>query len=353
MSASGHTRSRRKIERREMLIALVIILVASVGILIPLQYMLSGSLSSKQVIKTISTSLFPIEGKQVTIDGLGAPGKKYFVYSVKVDGVERELAYVAKEGRLWVYVDPARPSDRFLAPPASPEDRVASVVLNWSNYAEALTKSPFPRYILNTLFILILSTFGTLLSSTMVAYGFSRFYFPGRNLLFIVLLSTMMLPPQVSLIPSFVAFQKIGWYNTYLPLIVPSFFAVSAWNVFLIRQFMMGLPMELDDAARIDGCGPVRILWNVLLPQCAPVLITVGLFAGVYWWNEYYYSLIYLQDRVKFTVALGLQSFDSLYFNNNSLKAAATVMMMTPPILIFFFFQRFFIQGTVISGVKG
>lgn len=353
MIAGKRVKSRRETEMREKIFAMIIIVIASIGIVIPIQYMLSGSLSSKQVIKTVPTSLFPIEGKQVEVPGYGSAGKRHFVYRVKIEGTTRELAYVGKEDRQWVYVDPENPSERFLAPPATPDDRVASVVFNWSNYSEALTKSPFPRYIANTLLILVLSTLGTVLSSVMVAYGFSRFYFPGRDVLFLVLLSTMMLPPQVSLIPSFVMFQKLGWYDTYLPLIVPSFFAVSAWNVFLIRQFLMGLPMELDDAARIDGCGPVRILTSVILPQCVPVLITVTLFAGVYWWNEYYYSLIYLQDKMKFTVALGLQSFDSLYFNNNALKASATVMMMTPPILIFFFFQRYFIQGTVVSGVKG
>ena len=115
----------------------------------------------------------------------------------------------------------------------------------------------------------------------------------------------------------------------------------------------MGLPSELDEAARIDGCGPVKTLFYIIIPQAIPVIITITLFSAVYWWNEYYYSLIYLQDKVKFTVALGLQSFDSLYFNNNALKAAATVIMMSPPIVIFFFFQRYFIQGTVVSGIKG
>ncbi len=345
--------SREAADRRERTFALAILLAGSIGIILPLLYMAGQSLSSKQVIKTIPSSIIPIEGKRVTIDSLGVPGRQYFVYKVEVDGVERELAYVDKQDRMWVYVDPENPTEKILQPPASPDSRVAAVVLNWQNYAEALTRSPFSRYVVNTLFILVISTFGTVLSTTFVAYGFSRFYFRGRGFLFLILLSTMMLPPQVSLIPSFVIFQKIGWYDTYLPLIVPSFFAVSAWNVFLMRQFLMGLPVELDDAAKIDGCGPVRTLAHVILPQSVPVLITITLFSGVFWWNDYFYSLIYLQDKLKFTVALGLQSFDSLYFNNNALKAAATTMIMTPPIVIFFFFQRYFIQGTVVSGVKG
>lgn len=345
--------TKQQVHNREIGIAMAILIFTAIWIVIPLMYMVTGSLSSKQVIRTIPSSLVPFEGKQVKIDELGVPNKKYFVYNIEVNGEKREMAYVAKEGQLWVYVDPDNTSDRVLLPPASPDDRVKTVVFNWSNYKEALTKSPFPSYIRNTLFILILASFGTLLSTLLVAYGFSRFAFKGRNVLFMILLSTMMLPPQVSLIPSFIMYQKLGWYNTYLPLIVPAFFAVSAWNVFLMRQFIMGLPVELDEAARIDGCGPLRTLFSIIVPQAVPVIITIGLFTAVFWWNEFYYSLIYLQDKVKFTVALGLQSFDSLYFNNSALKAAATVMMMTPPILMFFFFQRYFIQGTVVSGVKG
>lgn len=352
-TAKSLYRSKEKIDARYRSISLAIILVACVGVLIPMLYMIGGSLSSKQVIRTVPTSIIPLEGKQVVLEGEGIPRNKYFVYRVEIDGAKRELAYVGKENRMWVYANPDNPDERYSAPPATPDDRVAAVRLNWSNYPEALTKSPFPRFIANTLFIMVFAVLGTLVSTTLVAYGFSRFYFPGRNIVFIILLSTMMLPAQVSLIPSFIVFQKLGWYNTWLPLIVPSFFAVSAYNVFLVRQFLMGLPRELDDAAKIDGCGPIRILWNVIIPQSTPVLVTITVFAIVYWWNEYYYSLIYLHDQVKFTVALGLQSFDALYFNNNSLKAAATTMMMMPPIILFFIFQRYFIQGTVVSGVKG
>lgn len=351
--------SKKTIDRRFRSVAFAIVLLSSVGIVIPLLYMIGGSLSSKQVIRTVPSSIIPIEGRQVTLEApaLGEfpaiPKKKYFVYRVEIDGKTREMAYVDKKDRQWVYANPENPSERRLAPPASPDDRVAAVRLNWANYPEALTKSPFARYVMNTLAVMFFSTIGTLVSTVLVAYGFSRFWFRARDFLFIVLLSTMMLPPQVSLIPSFVMFQKIGWYDTWLPLIVPAFFAVSAWNVFLVRQFLMGLPTELDDAARIDGCGPIGILWHVIVPQSVPVIVTITAFTAVFWWNEYFYSLIYLQDKLKYTVALGLQSFDSLYYNNNAIKAAATSLMALPPIVLFFFFQRYFIQGTVVSGVKG
>lgn len=346
--------TKQQVVFREKAIAMIIIVTASVGVILPLLYMIGGSFSSKQVINTVPQSILPVEGRQVTIDDPELAGKKFKVYNVVIDGEKKQLAYIdQKVDKNWVYVDPDEPSKRYEAPPALPDDRVKAVVFNTVNYPEAWKKSPFPLYVRNTLFIVLMSTLGTVLSTTFVAYGFSRFYFKAKNVIFLILLSTMMLPAQVSLIPSFIVFQKLGWYNTYLPLIVPAFFAVSAWNVFLMRQFFMGLPLELDDAARIDGCGPLGILWNVILPQAVPVILTITLFTMIFWWNEYFYSLIYLQDSKLFTVALGIQQFDALYFNNNSLKAAATVMMMMPPIMIFFFAQRYFIQGTVISGIKG
>jgi multiple sugar transport system permease protein len=186
----------------------------------------------------------------------------------------------------------------------------------------------------------------------MVAFGFARFKFRGSKTLFLILLATMMLPSQVVLIPTFVFFKWIGWYDTFLPLIVPAFFA-NAWDVFLIRQFFMGIPKELDEAAKIDGCDPLRTLWSVILPQALPVVLTVTLFTMIYVWNDFFNPLIYLQNPNLFTVAVGLQNFSALYFNNAHLQAAGALMMMLPPVLIFFLAQRYFIQGTVVSGVKG
>lgn len=346
-------RTIKALEQRRKVIATIIIIVAAVGILYPVVSMIGGSLSSKQVIKTMPASILPIEGKQVEIEGYGTPGKKYFLYEIEIDGVKKQLAYVSKEGKQWVYMNPKDINETYLAAPATPDQRVRAVVFNWSNYPDALKKANFARYVINSLILVVINTFGAILSSTLVAYGFSRFKFKGRNALFIILLSTMMLPAQVTLIPSFVIYEKLGWYNTYLPLTVASFFASSAWNVFLMRQFFMGLPMELDEAAKIDGCGALGILWKVIVPQSTAVILTITLSTAVFWWNDYFYSLIYLQDQAKYPVALGLQSFEALYFNNSGLKAAATVMMMIPPVVMFFFFQKYFIQGTVISGVKG
>ena len=188
--------------------------------------------------------------------------------------------------------------------------------------------------------------------ATVVAYDFARFRAKGLGILFLLLLSTIMLPPQVTLIPQFVLFSKVGWYDTFLPLIVPAFFA-NAWNVFLLQQYFMTVPLELDDAARIDGCGPMGILRHVILPQLLPAMATVAIFHSLWAWNDFYYPLIYLQSREKYTVSLGLQRFNSVYSRNLPGLMAASTVTMLPTVLILFFAQKLFIQGVVISGVKG
>ena len=347
-------RTKEQLAKRERIVATVILAICAVGIVYPVISMACSSLSSKTVIRTQHASLVPIEGKQVKIPGYGDPNESYFLYKVKIGDEIRKLAKVGKSGSQWVYVDPEdKDCKEIIAEPVRDTDRVRTVRFNWVNYPDALKKANFIKYVGNTLFIMVVSTFGAVVSSVLVAYGFARFAFKGRNQTFMVLLATMMLPAQVSLIPSFLIYKWLGWYDTYLPLTVASYFAASAWNVFLIRQFFMGLPLELDEASKIDGCGPLAILFYVIIPQSAPVLITITLNSAVYWWNEYFYSLIYIQNRDLYTVSLGLQSFDALYFNNSGLKGAATMVMLVPPVLLFFFFQRYFIQGTVISGVKG
>lgn len=375
--------TKRRLARRRTIVAIIIIVVAAMAIIYPVVSMLGGSVSSKQVsrtvpevkpgdfwnvIKTMAKNLVPIEGKRINIKqdhidkavaslsdakNLRLETAPYSVYAMEIDGKELHVAKIGKVGSQWIYLDEDELDDVYLATPASEEQRVKAVKFTWSNYPDALSKGDFGRYVINSIILVVINTIGALLSSTLVAYGFSRFKFKGRNWMFIVLLSTMMLPAQVSLIPSFIIYTKLGWYGTYLPLTVAAYFAASPWNVFLMRQFFMGLPLELDEAAKIDGCGPIGILAKVIVPQSTAVMLTITLSTAVFWWNDYFYSLIYLQDQKLYPVALGLTAFDAKYFNNSALKAAATVMMLVPPILMFFFFQKFFIQGTVISGVKG
>ncbi len=186
----------------------------------------------------------------------------------------------------------------------------------------------------------------------MVAYGFSRFRAKGLNWIFLIVLATIMLPAQVTLIPTFIIFKTIGWYDTLLPLIVPAFFA-NAWDIFLFRQFFMSLPLELDDAARIDGAGPWQILWHIIIPQAKPVIITVTIFSILYAWNDFFGPLIYLQSEKNWTISLGLQMFNAIYRNNDALLMAASVMTLVPVVILFFIAQRYFIQGVVVSGIKG
>jgi len=230
--------------------------------------------------------------------------------------------------------------------------RVSDIRFHWENYPEALTAAPFDKYLVNSLLFVGISTVGTVVSCTLVAFGFARFRAKGLGILFLLLLSTIMLPGQVTLIPTFILFKMLNWYDTLLPLIVPSFFA-NAWDVFLLRQYFLTVPLELDDAAKIDGCGPMGILWYIILPQAAPAVATVSIFHSLWAWNEFFLPLIYLQSPDKWTVSLGLQSFNALYSNNLNMLMAASTVALLPPVLVFFFAQRLFIQGVVISGIKG
>ena len=326
--------------------ALALLTLGFVAVMTPLVWLVSSALKTKEAANTMPPQWIPEEQVKVLLDG-----KNAFLYDIPVDGKVRRLALLQKKGPTGTFVDPEDPAQQFQLPVAS-GTRSKVVRLHWENFRKALTTVPFGRYLRNTLMVLVLGTLGTVVSCTLVAYGFARFRARGLSILFLLLLSTIMLPVQVTLIPTFILFKKIGWYDTLLPLIVPAFFA-NAWDVFLLRQFFMNLPLELDDAARIDGCGPWGILWHIVIPQSWPALITVTIFSVLYAWNDFYAPLIYLQSQENWTIALGLQSFNALYSNQGNLLMAAAAMMVIPPILIFFFAQRLFIQGVVISGIKG
>ncbi len=210
----------------------------------------------------------------------------------------------------------------------------------------------FPRLLFNTAMLAIIGTLGTLLSCVLVAYGFSRFRFRGRNVLFLILLSTIFLPAAVTLIPTYTIFVKLGWVGTWLPLLVPAFFA-NAYDVFLLRQYFMTLPRELDDAAKIDGAGPLRILTSVILPQSWAVIVAVAVFHIVYTWNLYFEPLLYLSSKPDLQpIATGLARFNSIYSEQVELVQAATLMTIVIPMVIFFLCQRFFMRGIVITGVE-
>jgi multiple sugar transport system permease protein len=196
-------------------------------------------------------------------------------------------------------------------------------------------------------------TLGTLITASMMAFAFARLRFPGRGFLFGLVLSTIMLPGIVTLIPTFIVFRYLGWINTLLPLIVPSWFGGGAFNIFLIRQFFMTLPYDLDEAARIDGASNFRIYWNILLPLSKPVLATVAIFSFIYHWNDFFHPLIYLQDTSKWTMAIGLQGFKDLYSTSWNLMMAASTAMITPLLVLFFLAQHYFVSGIHLTGIAG
>lgn len=234
---------------------------------------------------------------------------------------------------------------------------IATIMPQWHNYIEAWApkalNETFNTYLLNTVIITTSAIIGVLLSSTFVAYGFARFRFPFRDLLFLLMISTMMIPVQVTMIPTFILFKYLGWIDTFLPLIVPTFFGGGAFNIFLIRQFFMTIPYELDDAAKIDGCNYFQILYIILLPLVKPALITVAIFGFVYNWNDFLNPLIYLNSSSKYTLALGLQTFTTMYGSYYHLMMAASTIVLLPVLIVFFLGQRYFIEGVATSGLKG
>ena len=223
---------------------------------------------------------------------------------------------------------------------------------HWENYAHLFQQWPFWTYLRNTMIITIPSMCGQLLSSSVVAYGFARVKWPGRNIVFVIVLTTMMLPFQVTLVPLYIIFRQLHWIGTFLPLIVPNFFG-SAFDIFLLRQFFLGIPLELSDAARIDGCNHLAIYWRIVLPLAKPALATVALFEFLYNWNDFMGPLVYLNDNSLYTLSVGLQNFQSMRQPTPELLMCACTLMVVPIIIVFFFAQRTFIQGVTMTGLKG
>lgn len=224
--------------------------------------------------------------------------------------------------------------------------------VQWRNYSDGLTEIPFGLYLRNTLIICMANVLGTVWSSSMVAYGLSRIPWRGREILFYVIVGTMLLPPQVTMVPVFSIFKNLGWLDTYLPLTFPSFLG-GAFNVFLLRQFFRSIPKELTDAARMDGASEWDNYRYVVLPLAKPALWTVGLFAFIGSWNDYLGPLIYLFDDRKYTLSLGLASFRSQYGAEWGQMMAVSTVITLPLIVLFFFTQRTFVKGITMTGIKG
>ncbi|WP_370324986.1 carbohydrate ABC transporter permease [Euzebya sp.] len=322
--------------------------------LAPLAYMGATSLKSEAMIQDFRAPLYPAAPGTFAWEG-----EEHEVFQVPVptaDGGEelRELALVRPGRQVSEFIDPADPA----AGPVEWEGNWRQLVpdYDWapqtSNYAAAWEQMDFLVLLRNTVAIAVIGMLGTLVASTLVAYGLSRFELPFKRTIFVVLIATIILPKFVTLVPTYALFHRIGWVGTWLPLIVPHFFG-NAYNVFLLRQYFLTLPKDLDEAAAIDGAGPLRTLWSVILPQARPALVAVAIFHFFYAWNDFFEPLVYLSTRRDLQpIAVGLQIFNSLFDTSPHLIQAGALLAMGIPIIIFFFAQRVFLKGIDLSGVN-
>lgn len=345
--------ARRPANRRATLQSFGVTFFAVVvlaAFLSPMLRTLTTAFKSTDQITEANSPLWPADPGTFMLEG-----EEYDVYLVNMpDGTMRELALVTKGRQESEFIDPANIAAGLITWQGSWRalDRTWELAPKWENFGEVWEILDFPRLLFNTVALAIVGTIGTLLSCVLVAYGFARFRFPGRNLLFLLLLSTIFLPAAVTLIPTYTIFVKLGWVGTWLPLLVPAFFA-NAYDVFLLRQYFMTLPRELDDAAKIDGAGPIRILTSIIVPQAWPVIIAVAVFHLVYSWNLYFEPLLYLSTAPDLQpIALGLSKFNDIYGSEPQYIQAATLMTIVIPLIVFVFAQRAFMRGIVITGVE-
>ncbi len=329
-------------------VTLLAISIATV-FLMPLGYMVATAFKERSQLTAPGAPLYP-----AVPDTFEWQGAEYPVYEVPADGAIHA----------WALVEPGRESSVFIDsndPDAGPiewEGRWRTLEQQWTfslrveNFARAWETIEFPRLFFNSFMIAGLSTVAAVASAICVAYGFSRFRFPGRNGLFILMLATIILPFQVTLIPSYVVYLAFGWVGTWWPLIIPHAFA-NAYNVFLLRQYFLTIPRELDEAAMIDGAGPFRILRSIIVPQAIPAIIAVTLFHFFWAWNEYFLPLVYLQSAPDLQpLSVGLARFNALYSQEPTLVQAGAIMAMALPVVVFFLAQRAFMRGVVFGGVE-
>jgi multiple sugar transport system permease protein len=225
----------------------------------------------------------------------------------------------------------------------------------WSNYQELFVRLPFVRYVSNTMLIVVSNVVSSVIMGSIAAFAFARLRAPGKNLLFYLVISTMLLPSQVTLIPRYIIYAKLQMIDTYWPLVIPGWLGGGAFEIFLFRQFFLGLPLELDDAARIDGCSTWGIYWNIVMPLAKPVVATLAIFNFIWAWSDLFGPLIYLNTMEKFTLPLGLATLqhNAERSSRTELVMCGAVVSIIPPLVIFFLGQNYFVQGIALSGIKG
>lgn len=317
--------------------------------LIPMVYGIVTSLKTDSQFAKIGAPWWPASERKFTFEG-----KDYEVYLVPLEGEVKKLALYQKGRQSSWFIDP----ENLAAGPFEWEGQWRQLERDWefdpqwSNYVRAWNAINFLRLLRNTVMYASITTFGAVLSASLVAYGFARFRIPAKNVLFMLMLSTVILPGAVTLIPTYFVFLRIGWVGTWLPLIVPAFFSWGT-NVFLLRQFFLSIPRDLDEAAMIDGANPLRIFISIILPLSTPALTAVALFHFFWAWNDFFGPLIYLAGHPeKFPITVGLTAFNTLYSQSTNLIQAASLISAVLPIIVFFLAQRVFMQGVVITGVE-
>lgn len=317
--------------------------------LMPFAYMVATALKDREQFSKAGAPFWP--AREATYE---YEGKEYPLFNVPTDEGVQRWALVKKGREESSFVDPARPEAGLIQWTGKWRTLEPAWTLSptWRNFEEVWNRLKFLRLIRNTFGIAITGTIGTLLSSIPVAYGFARYRFPGKGVLFLVLIATIILPAQVMLVPTYAFFVKIGWTGTWLPLIVPHFFA-NAYNVFLLRQYFMTIPRELDEAAMIDGAGPLRTLVSIVLPQSIPAIVAVGLFHFFFAWNDFFGPMIYLSSRPELQpLSVGIQTFNAIYSQQPHLIQSTALLGLALPVIAFFLAQRAFMQGVVITGVE-
>jgi len=319
----------------------LILVCGAIPILIPFLWMVSSSLKTKERVGDHPPVFVPYKDHAYIDHGLG-----------HLENVTLLVEYPNGTDKV------RRPSGAELVVRANTVRKSMIVEPQWSNYTKILvpkrktSDDDFSRFLANTLVIAGLSIIGQALSSALVGWGFARLRFAGKNMLFMVMLATMMIPGEIGMIPTFMIFRRLGWIDTFLPLIVPAWLG-SAFFAFLYRQFFMGIPVEMDEAAKVDGAGPLRIFWQVLLPMAKPVTVTVAVYTFLGTWNAFLGPLIYINSDHKRTLSLALAKFQFAYGSDIPAIMAGATLMLIPVVIIYFFSQRALVQGMVVSGVKG
>ncbi len=333
----------------------LIAVCAIAAFLAPLLQSASMALKTREQITQLGSPLWPADPQTFAYNG-----RTLDVYEVPVDGQTRELALVTPGRTTSQFVDPASPDAGLITWQGSWRSlgRAWTFAPHFENFGQVWDLLEYPRLLFNTVVIAIVGMIGVLVSCTVVAYGFARFRFPGRNLLFLLLISTIFLPAIVTTIPTYAVWRQLGVIGSsnpviaWAPLLVPTFFA-NAFDVFLMRQYFMTIPREMDEAAAMDGAGPFRTLVAVIIPQSWPVIIAVGIFHFVYSWNNFFEPLIYLTTQPELQpLAVGLQRFNGIHSREPSLLQAGTLMTLIIPVIVYVIFQRAFTRGVVITGVE-